>query len=314
MQNRILIVDPVHEVLMETLSARGCSCDYQPDIQRQEIISKIADYEGLVIRTKTIVDREVIDAAKNLKFIGRVGAGMDNVDEPYALTKQITCLNAPEGNRDAVAEHAIGLLLTLLNKIPKGHTEISKGIWDREGNRGVELGGKTIGLIGYGNAGQALAKKLSGFDVKVLAYDKYLKNFENKFANESFLQQICDMAAVVSLHVPLTMETKGFYNKAFFAAFKHPVYLVNTSRGEVLPLADVIDLLDSGKLLGVALDVLANEKFSTYSPIEQEQLQNLVSRTNVVLSPHVAGWTVESYRKLSTVLSEKIIKLLDKHK
>lgn len=310
MQNRILIVDPVHEVLLDTLTAKGCICDYQPNMKRKELIDTIAAYEGLVIRTKTSVDREVINAAPNLKFIGRVGAGMDNVDEVYATTKQIACFNAPEGNRDAVAEHAIGLILALLNNIPKGHAEITKGIWDREGNRGVELGGKTIGIIGYGNAGQALAKKLSAFDVKVLAYDKYLKNFENKFANESFLQQICDEASILSLHVPLTMETKGYYNKAFFESFAKPIYLVNTSRGEVLPLTDVIELLDKGKLLGVALDVLENEKLASYNPIEQEQLRNLLSRANVILSPHVAGWTVESYRKLSGVLAEKIINFI----
>ncbi len=314
MNNRILIVDPVHLVLVDLLAAAGYICNYKPEFTREQIIAELPHYIGVVVRTKTIFDKELIDSGTQLQFIARAGAGMDNVDEVYALQKGIICFNAPEGNKDAVAEHVIGLMLTLFNKISKSNAEVRNHIWDREGNRGIELGGKTIGIIGYGNTGKALARKLSGFDVKVLAYDMYLTNYTDNYAIESSLEELQSEAEVISLHVPLTTETQHYYNYAFFNTCKQPVYLINTCRGEVALLVDILRLIKEGKLAGAGLDVLPNEKLDAYTPEEHLVFNELLQFSNVIITPHVAGWSVESFRKISEVLAQKIITFLSKRK
>jgi D-3-phosphoglycerate dehydrogenase len=257
-----------------------------------------------------LVDKELIDRAVNLKVIGRIGAGMDAIDTDYAEKKGIVCLNSPEGNRDAVGEHCLGLLLALFNKICIADSQVRKGLWLREDNRGLEIKGKTVGIIGYGNMGQSFAKRLSGFDCKVIAYDKYKTNYSDAFAQEVSLEEIFSQSDILSFHTPLTSETKYMFNKDFIQNFKKPFYLLNTSRGKVVNTKDLIEALNQGKILGAGLDVLEFEAFSNELQDTPNELQDLFSRTNVVLTPHVAGWSVESNYKLSYYLAEKIISAL----
>ena len=304
MQLKILIVDDLHPIFKDAAVQMGYQCDDQPTISRAEALEVIADYHGLVIRTKFQVDKEVIDAAPNLKFIARAGAGMDNVDEAYASTKGITCINAPEGNRDAVAEHAIAMLLALMVNLRKGDQEIRNGVWDRESNRGWELKGKTVALIGYGNTGMAMARKLSGFDVTVIAYDKYLTGYSDAYVREMSMEQIVKLADVLSFHIPLTRETRQMVNEEYLFHFKKPIFLLNTARGEIVNTAVVLNAIRSGKILGAGLDVLESERFPALA--QQPWFNELQANERVILSPHVAGWTFDSYRKISEVLAEKL--------
>lgn len=246
-----------------------------------------------------------MDQAKNLKFIARAGAGMDNIDELYAQSKGIQLLNAPEGNRNAVGEHMVGMLLSLFNHLHTSHLEIKEGKWLREENRGIELRERTIGLIGYGNNGEAMAKCLSGFGVRILAYDKYKSGFGNEYVIESTLEDIAMYADVLSLHVPLTPETFEMVNADFLNSFLKPIYLLNGSRGEVVVLPALVEALREGKVLGAALDVLPIEKFPALEA--QPWFKEITTHPNVLLTPHVAGWTVESYFKIANVLADKII-------
>ena len=304
MMPKILIVDDLHPVFKEEAARLGYQCDDHPDFSKAQTLAVIADYTGLVIRTKFQVDRDIIDAATGLKFIGRAGAGMDNVDEEYAASKGILCINAPEGNRDAVAEHAIGMLLALMNNLRKGDQEIRSGIWDREGNRGWELKGKTVALIGYGNTGQAMARKLSGFDVEVIAFDKYKTGYSDAYVREMSMEQVVKKADVLSFHIPLTRETKQMVNDEYLFHFRKPVFLINTSRGEIVKTQAVLDAIKSGKILGAGLDVLETEKFPALAQMPWHE--ELIANPKVLLSPHVAGWTFESYYKISVVLAEKL--------
>ncbi|NEU10190.1 phosphoglycerate dehydrogenase [Flavihumibacter sp. R14] len=304
MYPRILIVDDLHHKFKEEAAKLGYHCDDRPDISREEALSIIADYEGLAIRTKFLVDREVIDAGAKLRFIARAGAGMDNVDEEYAKSKDIACINAPEGNRDAVAEHAIAMLLSLMVNLRKGDIEIRNGKWDREGNRGWELMGKTVALIGYGNTGRAMARKLSGFDVEVIAFDKYKTGYSDAYVREMSMEQIVKLADVISFHIPLTRETRQLVDDEYLFHFKKPVFLLNTSRGEIVNTEAILKGINSGRILGAGLDVLEIEKFPALS--EKPWFRDLVHTERVILSPHVAGWTFDSYRKISEVLSEKL--------
>ena len=235
---------------------------------------------------------------------------MDAIDVDYAEEKGIACINSPEGNRDAVGEHCLGLLLALFNKICIADSQVRKGLWLREDNRGLEIKGKTVGIIGYGNMGQSFAKRLSGFDCKVIAYDKYKTNYSDAFAQEVSLEEIFSQSDILSFHTPLTSETKYMFNKDFISNFKKPFYLLNTSRGKVVNTKDLIEALNEGKILGAGLDVLEFEAFSNELQDTPRELQDLFSRTNVVLTPHVAGWSVESNYKLSYFLAEKIISAL----
>lgn len=308
---RVLIADPVHEVLLQRLEERGFQCDNRPSITREELLSILKDYEVLVIRTKTQIDREVLQAATNLKLIARAGAGMDNIDEQFAIEKGIGCCNAPEGNRNAVAEHAMALLLALINKVCVSFDEVRALQWNREKNRGLELAGKTVGIIGFGNTGANFAGKLQSFDVKILAYDKYKTGFGSATIQESKLEELYK-ADFISLHVPLTSETHSFYDRQFFSSFQKPIYLINTSRGEVLPLKDLLTLLKEGKIIGAGLDVLEYESFKHLSLEQEDLLRRIFATEQVIATPHVAGWTQESFLKISEVLAEKIYKFFQK--
>ena len=260
-----------------------------------------------MIRSKFLVNRKVLDLAKNLKFICRAGAGMDNIDEDYAREKGITLINAPEGNMDAVGEHAIGMLLGLMNNFNRADAEVRNGIWKREANRGYELKGKTIGIIGYGFMGGSFARKLSGFDVNVIAYDKYKTGFSDQYVREVSMEEMVKQADVVSFHVPLTPETNGLVNDEYLFHFRKPVFLLNTSRGKVVKTQAVLNAIKQGKILGAGLDVLEVEKFPALG--EQPWFDELKHSGKVLLTPHVAGWTFDSYRCISEVMAEKLSKL-----
>lgn len=307
MKRKILLVDHLHSIFKEEAERLGYEVDSKPAITREEAIRILPEYFGLIVRSKFKVDKEILDAATYLKFIGRAGAGMDGVDVDYAKSKNIICLNASEGNRDAVAEHAIGMLLTLMNNLRQSDQQVRRGIWDREGNRGWELKGKTVGIIGYGNTGQALARKLSGFEVEVIAFDKYKTDYSDAYAKENSMEQIVKHSDIVSFHIPLTRETRQLVNEEYLYHFKKPIFLINTSRGEVLNTRAVLNGLKSGKILGAGLDVLEKEKFPAVA--EEEWFPDLAMNDKVILSPHVAGWTFESYKKISEVLAEKLQKL-----
>lgn len=310
MSKNILIVDDLHPIFIEQIEALGYTCNYQPLIKLNEVLAIIADYEGLMVRSKFQVDRAFLNAAVNLKFIARAGAGMDNIDEAYAAEKGIVLVNAPEGNRDAVGEHAIGMLLSLMNNLNRGDAEVRVGLWQREANRGYELKGRTVGIIGYGNMGQSFARKLKGFEVEVIAYDKYKTGFSDAYAREVSMEEIVKHSEVLSLHVPLTPETKGLVNDEYLFHFRKPIFLLNTSRGKVVQTQAVLNAIKQGKILGAGLDVLEVEKFPALG--EQPWFEELRQSDKVLLSPHVAGWTFESYRKISEVMAQKIKNLDNK--
>ena len=306
---RILFLDTVHDHLASHLTRMDHECIDGCKLTREELLPQIADYDGIVIRSRIKLDKELLDAAKNLRFIARAGAGMENIDVEHAKMLGVQCFNAPEGNRDAVAEHAIGMLLTLFNHINTADIEVRKGQWLRESNRGVELLGRTVGIIGYGNTGQAFTKRLAGFGVLMYAHDKYEKGFSDDYVIETNLESIFQEAEVVSLHVPLTLETFHMVNDAFFEKLNNPVYLINTSRGAVVDTEALVRAIENGKVLGACLDVLEFEKFN-FEQIENEEiptaLQYLIDSPKVILTPHVAGWTQESNAKIAHVLAEKI--------
>lgn len=306
---RVLLADSNHAVLHETLIKAGFDCDLFWDKPANELVKLLPAYEALVIRSKFKLDAPLLEKCTRLKCIGRVGAGMENIDQAFAKSKGIVCLSVPEGNRDAVGEHAIGMLLMLLNNLKKADEEVRNGKWIRSENRGTEIMGKTVGIIGYGNTGKALATKLSGFGCKILAYDKYLKGYSDQFAQESSLERLYEECDIVSLHLPLTAETKYFANQEFFRAFKKNIYFINTARGSCLNTAELIPFLDSGKVKGACLDVLEFESlsFENNTAMESVVFRYLIQSTKVVLSPHIAGWTHESNYKMSRFLAEKMI-------
>lgn len=293
---------------MEMAAAKGYHCDYKPLIKADEAMQIIGGYAGLVIRSKFKVDKLVLDAATNLRFVARAGAGMDNINEAYAAEKGISLINAPEGNSDAVGEHAVGLLLSLMNNLNKGDAEIRNGSWLREANRGYELKGKTVGIIGYGHMGHSFARKLSGFQVDVIAYDKYKTGFSDRYAREVSMEDIVKHSDVLSLHIPLTPETNGLVDDEYLFHFKKPIFLINTARGKAVKTSAVLNAIKQGKILGAGLDVLEVEKFPALG--EQAWFDELRQSGKVILSPHVAGWTFDSYRKLSEVMAEKLISVI----
>lgn len=313
MRKKILILDKGNPILTDKLSAAGFQTDIHTDYQREDVLQNIADYDGIVVRSKLVLDKQIIDKASRLRFIARLGAGMDAIDVEYAESKGVVCLNSPEGNRTAVGEHALGLLLCLFDKLIVADKQVRQGLWLREENRGIEIEGKTIGIIGYGNMGRSFAKRLSGFDCKVLAYDKYKKGFTDSYAKECSLEDLFAQADVLSLHVPLTEETKFMADYAFFNRFAKPFYLINTSRGKVVRTKDLLAAIKEGKVRGAGLDVLEFEAFSNEfdSTSLPDELKELFLMDNVVFSPHVAGWTVESHYKLAYYLAEKIIALFE---
>lgn len=305
-KKQILIIDEMHPSIIPLLEDAGYHVEYQPKIQRAAILELIPQYHGLIIRSKTPMDRPLLERATNLQFIGRAGAGLDQIDLDYLAERGIQLHNAPEGNRDAVGEHAIGALLSLFNHIKKADLEVRKGIWDREGNRGEELAGKTVGVFGYGNMGQAFAKKLAGFDVRILAFDKYKEGFGSASIEECSFEQIQQEVDILSIHVPLTPETRDFFTLDLLKSFSKPIYLINTARGEVISFDTLNQALDSGILKGAVLDVLENEKFKSFTEVQKQAFQKLADRENVLFSPHIAGWTFQSYEKINQVLVHKI--------
>ena len=308
---KIAFIDSVHPVLQEGLEKKGWICDDFTNRSKEDIIQSISDYNGIIIRSRFPMNEKFLKTAEKLEFIARSGAGMENIDETYCTWRGIKLFNAPEGNRNAVAEHALGMLLSLFNNLNKGDREVRDGIWDREGNRGVELDSKVVGIIGYGNNGAAFARKLRGFDVEVLAYDKYKSDFGDDFVKEATLTEIQERANVLSLHVPETPLTMGMINSRFISQMDHPFYLVNLSRGTIVKTSDLMDGLELKKVLGACLDVLEYEKSSfenLFADMESMPLplKYILNSPKVILSPHVGGWTVASYYKLSKVLLDKI--------
>jgi D-3-phosphoglycerate dehydrogenase len=312
---KILLADSNHKVLHETLQAAGLHCDLFWDKSVEELKALIPQYDGLVLRSRFKITKEIIDSAKNLKCIGRAGAGMENIDVAYAESKGIKCVSAPEGNRDALAEHTIAMLLMLFNNLKRVDEEVRKGIWLRAENRGVELFEKTIGIIGYGNMGSAFVQRLQGFGCKVLVYDKYKKGFGKGFVQEATLEQLYTECDIISLHIPLNEETNYMVDAEFINKFKKEIYIINTSRGKCLNTTDLVDSIRSGKVLGACLDVLEYESVS-FENLDTaklpEPLQYLIQSDKVVLSPHIAGWTHESNYRISKIIAEKMIAVLKK--
>lgn len=307
MTKKILIIDDLHPAFKEQATVLGFEVDDRPEITRAETLATIKDYVGIAVRTKFKIDQELFDAAPNLKFVARAGAGLDNIDVAIAAERNIQLINAPEGNNDAVGEHAIGLLLALMNNFRNANFEIRNGIWEREGNRGYELKGKTVGIIGYGFMGRKMARKLAGFEVNVIAYDKYQTGFTDEFAREVSMEEIVKHSDVLSLHIPLTKETKQMVNDEYFYHFKKPIFFINTARGEIVDTAAVLKNIQSGKILGAGLDVLEVEKFPALG--EQPWFNELKASGKVILTPHVGGWTFDSYRKISEVLAQKLAEI-----
>jgi D-3-phosphoglycerate dehydrogenase len=306
---KILHLDSNHPLLLNQLNDLGYTNHIDYTSSKTEVEAKISDYDGLIIRSRFSIDKQFLDAATNLKFIGRVGAGLENIDCDYAEEKGVYLISAPEGNRNAVGEHALGMLLSLFNKLNKADKEVTEGKWLREANRGIELDGKTVGLIGYGNMGKAFAKKLRGFDIDVLCYD-IKPNVGDDNATQVSLKELQEKADVLSLHTPQTPLTLNMVNSEFINNLKKSFWLINTARGKSVVTKDLVEALKSGKILGAGLDVLEYEKASFEnlfaSDIIPEAFQYLIEAENVLLSPHVAGWTIESKIKLAQTIVDKI--------
>lgn len=309
---KVLIADRTHEVLPQRLCEAGFEVSVEPDHDYESLVQAAQGCEGLVVRSKVNIDGAFIDRVPSLRCIGRVGAGMETIDVDYAEAHGVRCLNSPEGNRDAVGEHAVGLLLSLLNNIARADAEVRRGLWQREANRGYELGPLTVGIIGYGNMGQAFAKRLSGFGCRVIVYDKY-KDFSG-LKDIKVLRSLSELQAeadVVSFHVPLTEETHHYLDAAFIEAMAKPFYLLNTSRGAVVDTEALVAGLESGKVRGAALDVLEYENMQADGLGDVPECVHYLQRSpRTVLTPHVAGWTVESKYKLAAVLADKMIEVL----
>lgn len=302
-KNTVLIVDEVHPSMAEGLTKLGFEVETRTNLSLSDFASILPSYNGLVVRSKFKITAELLENT-SLSFIARAGAGLDLLDVDACLARGIAVFAANEGNSDAVAEHVIGQILSLAHKLHTSDTEVRHGLWEREGNRGFEIKGKTIGIIGYGNMGKAVASRLAVFGLKILAYDKYVPSADYP----ATMDQIFEETDILSLHIPLTSETRGLVSVEFLASFKKPILFINSSRGPISPLEPLLHGLRSGQIKGLALDVLPNEKLSTWSPIEKELFTEIAAYPATIFSPHVAGWTTESYIKINEVLLQKIQK------
>lgn len=306
MPKSCIIIDKMHPGIITQLESLGYKADYEPEIDRDQLMAVIHNYQGLILRSKTTIDQALIERADSLQFVARAGAGLDNLHMDLLLEKGIQVINAPEGNRDSLGEHTVGMLLNLLHKLLPADRSVRSGNWFREAYRGSELGGKVVGIIGCGNMGMALAQRLKGFGCQILGYDKYKTAFSNENIREISLTEMHQHCDIVSLHVPLSAETRDFYNYSFFSPFMKPLILINTARGEILPLADVVKLMKQDKIVAAGLDVLELEPIAQLAGKQRDVYEFLTESDQVIFSPHVAGWSVESYLKINEILLKKI--------
>ncbi len=304
---KCLIVEQMHESLLPMMAEIGVLADYQPQISPEEVLQIISSYDGIMVRSKMNLDQHFFEKATSLKFVARAGAGMDKIDVAAAIKNNILLMNAPEGNSNALAEQALAMLLSLMNNLANANLEVKSKVWNREANRGYELSGKRVGIIGYGHMGKAFAYKLSLLGCQVMAFDKYKNNFGDEFVSEVSLKTLQLQCDIISIHIPLDSANKYFINKNFFDNLAHPIWFINTSRGEVVDTASLINALQEGKVKGAALDVLENENLASLTAQQTKDFDNLVQANNVILSPHIGGWTFESYKKINQVLVAKIL-------
>ncbi|MET0635760.1 MAG: NAD(P)-dependent oxidoreductase [Chitinophagaceae bacterium] len=303
---KAIITGNAHPYLKSQLESKGYEVYDRPTVSYEELYDLIAEMDGMIVTTRINVDKNLLDRAVSLKWIGRLGSGLELIDLPYAESKGIKCVSSPEGNRNAVAEHALGMLLSLMNRLSHSATEVKAGLWKRDENRGNELTGRTIGLIGFGNTAGSFAKLLGSFDTTILAYDKYKTGFGHGHVKESTLEEIGALAEIVSFHVPLTSETRHMADRAFFESLQCRPWFLNTSRGKVVDTTALLGALENGTIRGAGLDVLENEKLASYSPEERTRLDQLLARPDVLITPHIAGYSREAFYKMAFVTLEKL--------